>query len=415
MHTVLQGFSTLPDIMWYAHMLPEYPLSDSQEFKTSDEREESLTREIWFETQGHETQPFVTLLDPSYRHFYDSIRPNFFKRTLQFFGFGTPLWKAQDLKVLLTKHNQSRYNNQSELDQQQAVIYRLQQQRDSLSRCIVIGDLDGAFHSLSRILHDLARRGELDDNLKLIQKNTYLIFLGNIIGASPYCAELLTVILTLIERNPDHVWCLCGWNEMKQRWRASPLLSELSLKCGLSENDVRWFTDQIQDAFVLFPRSLVFAEPTEKKFIQFSPHDVTDKDTLSQIATCASSVSKNIKWCTLLERHHIKEQAPTSHCCSIIETKHAWNTLNRTEPFIHAHMPNIAADIVFDLLSGQTEVLRRVYRCFWESYCIVEMKDPLETSTIQFIGSLITNDDGFKCRSRLLLCTGELISNDCIK
>jgi hypothetical protein len=409
--SALHGFAKISDIIWYAHAHPEYPLSDEQALSVDITKSKSLLREIWFETQGHETQPFVTLIDPSYQYFYREVRPSFFKRILQFFGLKTVLWKPQDLEALLQRHNESRYNQQSNINKQQIVVCNIKQPETPI-RCIIIGDLDGAFHSLARILQNLATRGELDDNLNLMRHNTYLIFLGNIIGASPYCAELLTVILTLIEQNPDRVWCMCGWNEMKQRWRASPLLPELSIKYQMSSRDIDRFTTLIQDAFAIFPRGLVFVEPGRKQFVQFSSHEIVDRDTLAQIAACASHAAKDLEWCTILEGIRTKIETLNASCCGLVETKHAWDTVWPTEPLTSNYRLQDVR-IAWDLLSGQTEVLRRVYRCRWEAYCVVDLTVPLESSTMEFIGSMIDNTDGFKCRSRVRLCSGKQIDTTC--
>jgi hypothetical protein len=408
----VQGFTNISDIIWYAHAHPEYPLSDEQDFSVDITRPKSLLREIWFETQGHETQPFVTLIDPSYQYFYHEMRPSFFKRILQFFGLKTALWKPQDLEALLQRHNESSYNQQSNVNKQQVVVCKIKQPETPV-HCIIIGDLDGAFHSLARILQNLATRGELDENLKLMRKNTHLIFLGNIIGASPYCAELLTIILMLIEQNPDHVWCMCGWNEIKQRWKASPLLPELSIRYQISPRDSDRFSALIQDAFVILPRGLVFVEPGKKQFVQFSSHEIVDKETLAQIAACASNSIKDVEWCTVLEGIRTKIEELNISCCGLIETKHTWDTIWPTEPLTSGRAVPGISGTVWDLLSGQTEVLRRVYRCKWESYCLVDLTVPLELSTMEFIGSMIDNTDGFKCRSRVRLCSGEAVDATC--
>ena len=72
---------------------------------------------------------------------------------------------------------------------------------------------------------------------------------------------------------------------------------------------------KIQNAFVLFPRGLIFVEPGGKQFVQFSSHNIVDKETSTQVAICASTTAKDVEWCIILEGVRAQEQRMKAHCC----------------------------------------------------------------------------------------------------
>lgn len=77
------------------------------------------------------------------------------------------------------------------------------------------GNLQGAFHSLIRTLSHLKSQEIIDDGLAICKPNHYFVFNGNAIGRSPHNLETLSVLITLLLKNPNQVIYLKGEEEKK--------------------------------------------------------------------------------------------------------------------------------------------------------------------------------------------------------
>ncbi len=87
------------------------------------------------------------------------------------------------------------------------------------------GSLHGAFHSLVRALDKLKEQGVINNDLKILEAQYYFIFNGNAIEGSPYNLETISLIATLLIKNPNNVFYVKGLNEKRN----------FSLNLGLKE------------------------------------------------------------------------------------------------------------------------------------------------------------------------------------
>lgn len=81
------------------------------------------------------------------------------------------------------------------------------------STVLFFGDLHGNLHSLMRMLHSCIVQGIMNNEYKIIQPNTYFIFLGDYVDRGFYSAESLYTLLQLANNNPENVILLRGNHE----------------------------------------------------------------------------------------------------------------------------------------------------------------------------------------------------------
>lgn len=81
------------------------------------------------------------------------------------------------------------------------------------SKVYIIGDIHSSLHSLFRIIKDFKENNIINDNFELIDKNNYIIFLGDIIGRGAYSIECLWLILKLFNANENNVRIINGNHE----------------------------------------------------------------------------------------------------------------------------------------------------------------------------------------------------------
>ena len=72
-------------------------------------------------------------------------------------------------------------------------------------KIIIFGNVQGAFHSLVRDLKELKRQNIIDEELKIIDSQYYIIFNGPLICRSAEPLQTLFTLLVLLKQNPDRV------------------------------------------------------------------------------------------------------------------------------------------------------------------------------------------------------------------
>lgn len=82
------------------------------------------------------------------------------------------------------------------------------------SKIITIGDLHGNLESLVEIILDLQKKGFLDEDLTLIQKDVYLVFLGDYVNRMSYSVEVMLLLFHLHAQNIGSVFLLRGNHEI---------------------------------------------------------------------------------------------------------------------------------------------------------------------------------------------------------
>jgi len=187
-HFVDAHFSTLHDLQKYADAYPEIVISDNNDWA-----------------------------NPRYTKFYDANRPTIVTKLQRFLGsLNNPVFDAQEFKNLISRLYKQRLdirNTNNETDTHSCVL-----NLKSGETCFLWGDIHGAFHSLVRSLHELKKLGVINDQLVITDESYHFIFLGDVINRSSYSLETLTVVLTLMEKNPHQVLYVRGLEESDHFW-----------------------------------------------------------------------------------------------------------------------------------------------------------------------------------------------------
>ena len=155
------------------------------------------------------------------------------------------------------------------------------------SKLVVFGVIQGAFHSLVRDLEELKKIGILNDNLKIINPDYYLVFLGNVINRSPYTLETLSVVLRLLKENPENIIYLRGTNEFFDYWKLHTLRRELELRLKMFSSFPIPLEREVCDFFDTLPMTLYCTIPPEREnsldYFKVSPF-IKDEKIISELA-----------------------------------------------------------------------------------------------------------------------------------
>lgn len=159
---------------------------------------------------------------PLFDRFYASQQPSILRKLLQTCCISTPIsYDTNRVRSLLQK-----IINQKELSGYSGdVVVQLPWQAGD--KIIVFGDLQGGFSSLVRSLHYFKQQGIIDEQLRLQDPHTTLIFNANLIGRTPYNLEILMAVISLQLQNPGKVWYIRGPYEESDFWVKYQLRQQL--------------------------------------------------------------------------------------------------------------------------------------------------------------------------------------------
>lgn len=218
-------------------------------------------------------------IDPDYSSFYETIKPGFFQTILSKVGLikKNPCWDSQELKDLLAEVTE----------------HRLEQKKDSVDyeditlptkgRCVIWGDLHGAFHSLVRDLEKLYELGIIDDSLKIITPETNFIVIGDAISRSPYSVELLTVLLRLMKQNPENFFYIRGNHETDAYWQNFGMRRSLrsrALSIAVPEDKEVPLSSFINKFFATLPRAVSIGHRSDKDAFAYCSHKSLEQEIL---------------------------------------------------------------------------------------------------------------------------------------
>ncbi len=227
----LTSFSTLKRAEEYAKKRVEYPDSDNQDWT-----------------------------DPDYTNFIKSNKPGFFKKILNYFKKEQEYWSPKDFNkniAELTKKNK---------DSEKTIYLEISDNE----KFIIFGALGGAYHSLVRDLNELERKHIINNKLEIIEKHTYIIFVGNAVGTSPYNMETLFLITNLIQKNNGKVIYLEGPQEYREYWADKTFGKELAIKGVMPSNKKDSLKNLMKDYFLTLPNAIVLNLPKSKESIIIS-------------------------------------------------------------------------------------------------------------------------------------------------
>ena len=191
-------FSTLTQLQEYTKNMEEYPTNDSTAWAT-----------------------------PVYTTFWRKHVPSRWENFLYTIRFRPwPLWHIEAFKDLLAAVTRENESN-GYIDR-----FVLKMKPVAGSLFVIWGDVQGALHSLVRDLVSLQQKGFIDEHLKIIKPYTYFVFNGNFVNRGPYSLEALTVMLRLMERNPQRIIYIRGNQEDSGQWKNFNLKDELIIRAG---------------------------------------------------------------------------------------------------------------------------------------------------------------------------------------
>ena len=115
-----------------------------------------------------------------------------------------------------------------------------------------------------RDLGKLRSKGIIGDDFKIAKPEYLLVFNGNVIDHSPYVLETLTLVMRLLEVNPQQVIYTRGDHEDKQEWHNYGLARELKIRAAGLSREIIPLNKRVTQFFNTLPLGLFLPQVTQK-------------------------------------------------------------------------------------------------------------------------------------------------------
>ncbi len=140
------------------------------------------------------------------------------------------------------------------------------------SKIVIFGNLQGAFHSFVRDLVKLKELGIIDTSFKVTSSDYYIILMGDVISRSPYSMETLSLVMRIMQANPDNMLYLKGNHETANYWQEHSLKTELQVRASHLSSEEIPLAHQVNRFFNTLPLAIYISEPTKtpQEFVRIS-------------------------------------------------------------------------------------------------------------------------------------------------
>lgn len=358
----ISGLNTLEEAAAYAQSMPELPSADN-----------------------------TNLVRPDYSTFYRATAAGYWARKLRAIacclGIRTnftwsPLYFRSLLEISLTRLKNTKVVKN--------IVYKMAP--SSQARYIVIGDLYGAYHSLVRDLLKLQELKILDNSLKIVAPDTYIVFMGSAISRSPYGMETLGLILRLMEMNLDTVIYLRGNHEDNKYWEAFGLKEQLELKYG---DDSEAVVATLNTIFMHLPLGLYLAIPgMPEHFVRLSHLGSAESTKLKEDHYAHFLEAPQA---SVLDKHEISRT--TTHNNKIVIDGGFYSEKKR-QTFQEHHglrqLPDDAGSIAWTVMSAPTLVMQKGFKFISDAFAIVQVAPRKEDWMVTEYSQDSLKKDGYR-------------------
>lgn len=342
-------------------------------------------------------------IKPSYQKYYQSLNPSFLANkinaVLESFFIKEKTYNAS-LKFLQQLSIFEKNNKESIKDD---FICKVTPTSDS--KIIFFGDIQGAYNSLVR---DFARLKELDlidNDFKLKDFNNYIVFNGDVVSRSPYQLETLTLVLQVLNQNPENAFYLKGNHETNNYWHGFGLKDEIAGRIEKSKQEPVFV--KLNNLFQSLPLALYFDVMPEPgmDFIRISHYGadrnpVLAKESENKFFNFLSAKSSDKKKClpVVQARNESSENPIKLH--AILKSEKKRDTYQDMDGMRMIQPENGVPG--WTLLSCPTEVYQKGLKFFYDAFAIIQTASEIKDWTITLHKQDVRTMLGFETQTYFL-------------
>ncbi len=353
------SFTTLTQAITYSTQHPEFPESDND-----------------------------TLDNPSFMTFYQLQRPSTVKQLGQWLGIIKTGWNPYSFSNLLN----SMVQKYKPLIDYYAAMLTV----PTGTQLIVLGDINGNYHSLVRILQELYSKKVLDNQFKLTASNYYFVINGNGIGSSAYALQTLELLLHLLQANPNACIYSTGPFEEKKRWTKGAFRQSLDATFRPQKQVLTLLENLFNSLFA----ALYVSTPESKTSLRISYLGNENKELKSD--RCSRKVPLNKVTPCL-----ITQKGPTLQPVSVMITAPKSTILS--QDFTGLYFGQEKDKAHWSFTSSASMQYRMKFRYFYDAFTIITIGNSINTSAITLYNRDVRYDKQFKYNPTRNLYTGKTL------
>lgn len=335
------------------------------------------------------------LLNPDYTTFQERQQPGFFTRKMS-----KAPWTPSTFFNLLTNLTQKRSS-------EELIRYKVAALKAIPGTHIyVFGDLQGAFHSLLRDLNELKRRNIIDDNFKIKDPNSFLVFNGNQIDRSPYILETLSIIFLLMQQNDGQVIYNAGRHELNDTWRNYDAQREIETLFEGDDETIHKALDTLSTFFTTLPVAFYVQDSTqgETHVLKIYGHENIIADDSSGIADELDKLKPG-KLATL-HVHLTKLQGDTFTVDAILKAISRSTSFRKTDGL--ERIPQEDGAIAWSSLSAPTLTYRRLFGFFNDAFIDIQVNESIRNSTVTLLKQDARKLKGYDIRAMHIISSHKI-------
>ncbi len=349
--------------------------------------------------------------NPRYTQFLKGAKPGFIRRPVDnirsLFGLGSPAFSPSYFSHLLDDQVGHRTGKRYK----GYFVHKIAATEGA--QVVVFGDVQGAYHSLVRCLDRLQSLGLMDEHLKLKNPNTYIVFLGDVVGRSPYIVPTLGVIMKLMQLNDKQVFYLQGSLESGNTWTHFGLPEELAIRADRYSDEKPPFARNLKVFFESLPRAIYLQIPGHNAYdvIRLSYFNRGRTDLIDEndfAGFLRSTQNKTVSTYRTHEKLKLPIDATDNVRCIVKSVK------KRAYYDFHDGLQLLPPDhnaTAWSVLSCPTSLYQQALRFSTDSFAIIEEAGRVEQWTITHHVQDAVKKDGWSTRAFQLL-TGAVLTEE---
>jgi hypothetical protein len=317
-------------------------------------------------------------IKPDFSSYYKTLesnwRKNLHEKIIKLFSFvglaRTPIWSASFFKTQLEDLAKTSQFKDS-------FICKLSPTLDS--KIVLFGNIQGAFHSLTRNLIKLKELGIINNELKVTSPQYFIVFIGDVINRSPYTMETLSLVMKLKQINKDNIIYLRGNHESGNYWQEHVLKTELQTRANHLDTRTIPLEDQVNAFFNTLPLAVYIAMPGKNgaEFIRISDtgRRVTDAGQYNELinesnyAQFLATKSAGTYSCLNLKENSTQKAGPTIDIKVIFKGERKRESYQPHEGL--RQLPPDLGSTAWTVLSCPTPVYQKAIRFKHDAFVII--------------------------------------------
>ncbi len=244
---------------------------------------------------------------------------------------------------------------------------------------VVWGPLKGSYSSLMRTLSSIQTLGIIDQYLKIVHKDTYLVFNGDAISDSETSLETLMLILTLMKLNPTQVLYIKGEAEQELQWQNDGLKKALQQKSLSFPGQKSSITKLISRFFNTLPLALYITgiNPLDGALrISYFPRTSREIDETHCGKTLTNALLNVPQICSLSS----SEKAPVPIKATITSEQRLMSY--QQHPGLTLVEPD-KGSVTWSIFSGPTPHYQREYQFFRDAFALIKTGKTIDEALIE--------------------------------